>query len=40
VTIHYQGAMVWGVPADVTQSYQQLRQRVDNFFHVRPTIAP
>ena len=40
VTIHYQGAMVWGVPADVTQSYQQLRQRVDNFSHVRPTIAP
>ena len=40
VTIHYQGAMVWGVPADVTQSYQQLRQRVDNFFHLRPTLAP
>ena len=40
VTIHYQGAMVWGVPADVTQRYQQLRQRVDNFFHVRPTLAP
>ena len=40
VTIHYQGAMVWGVPADVTQSYQQLRQRVDHFFHVRPTLAP
>ncbi len=40
VTIHYQGAMVWGVPADVTQSYQQLRQRVDDFFHVRPTLAP
>ena len=40
VTIHYQGAMVWGVPADVTQRYQQLRQRVDIFFHVRPTLAP
>ena len=31
-TLHYQGSMVWGVSPEVTQSYQQLRARVDSFF--------
>ena len=38
VTIHYQGAKVWGVPDHVTKGYQQLRHRVDDFFHVRPQL--
>ncbi len=40
LTLHYQGAIVWGVPADVTQNYQRLRTRVDGFFSARPTPAP
>lgn len=32
MTLHYQGAMVWGVPESVTQNYRQLRARVDGFF--------
>ncbi len=32
MTLHYQGAMVWGVSESVTQNYRQLRARVDGFF--------
>lgn len=32
ITLHYQGATLWGVPEDVRQNYQQLRQRVDAWF--------
>lgn len=38
ITLHYQGAMVWGVPESVTKNYQQLRARVDGFF--LPERAP
>jgi len=40
MAIHYQGAMVWGVPDDVTRSYQQLRDRVDGIFLDRRPAAP
>ena len=40
LTLHYQCAIVWGVPADVTQNYSLLRTRVDGFFSDRPTPAP
>ncbi len=32
LTIHYQGDYLWGVPEEVKQNYQALRQRVDGFF--------
>ena len=40
LTLHYQGAIVWGVPPDVTQNYQRLRARVDGFFSDRRPPAP
>ena len=40
LTLHYQGAIVWGVPADVTQNYHLLRARVDGFFSDRRPPAP
>jgi len=32
MTLHFQGAMVWGVSDHVKQNYQQLRDHVDGFF--------
>jgi len=32
LTVHYQGEILWGVPEDVRQNYQTLRQRVDALF--------
>ena len=32
ITIQYQGDYLWGVPGEVKQNYQALRQRVDAFF--------
>ena len=32
LTLHFQGAMVWGVSDHVKQNYQQLRDHVDGFF--------
>ncbi|MCX6955658.1 MAG: hypothetical protein NTV51_26235 [Verrucomicrobia bacterium] len=40
MAIHYQGAMVWGVPDDVKQSYEQLRDRVDGIFLGRRPSVP
>jgi hypothetical protein len=40
MTLHYQGAMVWGVPDAVKQNYQQLRARVDGFFSGHGPAAP
>ncbi len=37
MTLHYQGALVWGVPDDVQPRYRQLRNRVDHFFGVPPS---
>jgi len=34
ITVHYQGDYLWGVPDDVRENYQNLRQRVDAFFGV------
>jgi hypothetical protein len=34
LTLHYQGAVVWGVQDEIVQRYQHLRARVDAFFHV------
>ena len=36
LTLHYQGGNVWGVPDKVQQDYQNLRLRVDQFFHLPP----
>ncbi len=36
LTIHYQRAVVWGVPDELRADYQQFRQRVDAFFGVPP----
>ena len=41
ITIHYQGALVWGVPPDVSERYRALRLSVDNVFGVRnPELHP
>lgn len=37
VTLHYQGAMIWGVPEEVPKNYRELRQNVDRFFGVSPS---
>ena len=39
MTLHFQGATVWGVSEQVKQNYQQLRDHVDGFFmgHRPPT---
>ncbi len=31
LTLHFQGAMIWGVPADVRERYESLRKAVDSF---------
>lgn len=36
VTLHYQGAMVWGVPDGLQESYEHLRRQIDGFFGVPP----
>jgi len=36
LTLHYQGELVWGVPADVTSRYQSLRQSADTFLGLTP----
>jgi hypothetical protein len=40
LTLHYQRAVVWGVPDTLRADYQQLRQRVDAFFGVPPLSPP
>lgn len=39
-TLHYQGALVWGVPTEVQQNYQHLRQRVDAWFDASRSTPP
>lgn len=34
ISLHYQGAMVWGIPHDVQQRYTALRKNIDTFFGV------
>ncbi len=34
IALHYQGAVVWGVPEKTMQHYEALRKRVDRFFGV------
>lgn len=33
LTLHYQREVVWGVPEDIRQNYQLLRQRIDRLVH-------
>jgi len=41
ITIHYQGALVWGVPPDVSERYRALRISVDSVFGVtNPELSP
>lgn len=41
ITIHYQGALVWGVPPDVSERYRALRISVDSVFGVKnPELSP
>lgn len=34
ISLHFQGAEVWGVPEEIKQNYQHLRDGVDHFFGV------
>jgi hypothetical protein len=41
ITIHYQGALVWGVPPDASERYRTLRISVDSVFGVKnPELHP
>ena len=40
ISLHYQGAMVWGVPSEVQQRYAALRKNIDTLFGVANPPAP
>jgi hypothetical protein len=40
MTLHYQGAIVWGVPPEVKPNYEHLRARIDRVFSVPRAPSP